>query len=225
MSNKTLVKLVIAIIILSILDIIIFSPAILAISFSSNTLIFCTVILINIICFISGYIYVTHSTTAKYGYDLDKLKNANDYKEALDSKLRKNSPFYTQVKQALTQLDSMTRKKDVLNELLEQNNQEHFTALTDLANQASNFLFNNIRKILNRIAIFDSDIGNNMENEYKAYIQKLLDSNNNILGEFNKLLTEVSQIDDTSSNDDTLGKVLNDMTNSLKTLRGENDDL
>ena len=119
----------------------------------------------------------------------------------------------------------MTRKKNVLNELLEQNNQEHFTALTDLADQASNFLFNNIRKMLNRIAIFDSDIGKNMENEYKTYIQKLLDSNDNILSEFNRLLTEVSQMDSMSSSDETLSKVLNDMTNSLKTLRGENDNL
>lgn len=224
MSNKTFVRLLIAIIIMSILDIILFSPAILAISFDTNPLLFCILILINILCFVFGYMYVTHSTAAKYGYDLDKLKSSNDYKEALESKLGKNSPFYDQVKEALTQIDSMSRKRNVLSEILEQNNQEHFTALTDLANQASNFLFNNIRKILNRIAIFDSDIGNSMEKEYKVYIQKLLDSNENILGEFNKLLTEVSQMDDTSS-DDSLSQVLNDMTNSLKVLRGENDSL
>lgn len=224
MSNKTFIRLVIAVVIMAIIDIAIFSPAILAISFNTNPLVFCLVILINILCIASGYMYVTHSTTAKYGYDLDKLKSANDYKEALESKLGKNSPFYSQVKQALTQIDSMTRKKNVLNELLEQNNQEHFTALTELADQASNFLFNNIRKTLNRIAIFDADIGNSMENEYKEYIQKLLDSNDNLLNEFNKLLAEVSQMDDTSS-DDSLGQVLNDMTNSLKILRGENDSL
>ncbi len=224
MSNKTFIRLVIAIVIMAIIDIAIFSPAILAISFSTNPLIFCLVILINILCIASGYMYVTHSTAAKYGYDLDKLKSSNDYKEALESKLGKNSPFYFQVKQALSQIDSMTRKKNVLNELLEQNNQEHFTALTELADQASNFLFNNIRKTLNRIAIFDADIGNSMENEYKEYIQKLLDSNDNLLNEFNKLLAEVSQMDDTSS-DDSLGQVLNDMTNSLKILRGENDSL
>ena len=224
MNNKFFLKLAIINIILAIIDVIVYSPGIYGLTFSSNSVLFCLVILINISILVSEYIFFTHSTTAKYGYDLDKLKNANDYKDALESKLIKNSPFFNEVKQALSQLDSITRKKSVLNELLEQNNQEHFTALTDLGNQATNFLFNNIRKILNRIAIFDADMGNSLEKEHKEYIQKLLNSNENILAEFNKLLTEVSQMDNTSS-DNTLSQILSDMTNSLKSLRGESDSL
>lgn len=224
MNNKVFSKLTIVTVVLAIIDVIIYSPGIYGLTFSSNALFFCVGIFINMLVLGTEYIYLTHSTKAKYGYDLDKLKTANDYKDALESKLSKNSPFYSEVKQALSQLDSITRKKSVLNELLEQNNQQHFTALTDLGNQATAFLFNNIRKILNRIAIFDSDIGNSLETEHKTYIQKLLDSNENILSEFNKLLTEVSQMDNTSS-DDSLSQILSDMTNSLKTLRGENDSL
>ena len=52
-------------------------------------------------------------------------------------------------------------------------------------------------------------------------MQKLLVANENILNEFNKLLTEVSQLDDTAT-DDTLSNVLSDMTESLKMLRGDN---
>ena len=74
--------------------------------------------------------------------------------------------------------------------------------------------------MLNRIAIYDADMGESLLEEHTNYIQKLLVSNENILSEFNKLLTEVSQMDDTST-DDTLKNVLSDMTNSLKTLRGE----
>lgn len=224
MNNKIFIKLVISTIILAIFDVILFSPGIVGLTFSSNAILFCLIILINVVFLVLEYVFMTHSTIAKYGYDLDKLKDENDYKEALESKLDKKSPFYNEVTQALTELDSMTKKKKVLAELLEQNNQEHFTALTDLGNQATNFLFNNIRKILNRIAIFDSDIKGSLENEHKVYIKKLLDSNEEILIEFNKLLTEVSQMDNTAS-DDTLSKILNDMTNSLKTLRGENDSI
>lgn len=224
MNNKVFSKLAIATVVLAIIDVVIFSPGLYGLTFSSNSIAFIVVILVNIFAIAGEYVFLTHSTTAKYGYDLDRLKSANDYKDALESKLSKNSPFYSEVKQALSQLDSITRKKSVLNELLEQNNQQHFTALTDLGEQATNFLFNNIRKILNRIAIFDSDIGNSLENEHKAYIKKLLDSNENILSEFNKLLTEVSQMDNTSS-DDTLSEILSDMTNSLKILRGESDSL
>ena len=199
MNNKVFIKLAIA----TIIDIIIFSPGIIGLTFSTNAVLFCLTIIANIAVLTGEYVYITRSTTAKYGYDLDKLKDANDYKEALESKLIKKSPFYEEVKKAISQLTSMTRKRQVLAEILEQNNQ---------------------RKILNRISIFDSDINGSLENEHKLYIKKLLDSNENMLIEFNKLLTEVSQMDDTSS-DDTLSKVLNDMTNSLKTLRGESDSL
>ena len=174
MNNKFFSKLTIVTVILAIIDVIIYSPGLYGLTYSNNALIFCVIIFINMLVLATEYIYLTHSTKAKYGYDLDKLKTANDYKDALESKISKNSPFYDEIKKALSQLDSITRKKNVLNELLEQNNQQHFTALTDLGDQASTFLFNNIRKILNRIAIFDSDIGHSLENEHKAYIQKLL---------------------------------------------------
>lgn len=224
MNNKVFRRFVIITILLAITDVAIFSPGIIGLTFAKNAIFFITTIIVNAVLLISETVYLTNSTEAKYGYDLDKLKSANDYKDALESKLSKNSPFREEIKQSLTQLDSITRKKSVLNELLEQNNQEHFTALIDLGDQATNFLFNNIRKILNRIAIFDSDISNSLENEHKAYIQKLLKSNESILVEFNKLLTEVSQMDNTAS-DDTLKNVLSDMTSSLKSLRGESDNL
>ena len=89
-----------------------------------------------------------------------------------------------------------------------------------MGEQATSFLVNNVRKMLNRIAIYDADMGENLLGEHKAYIDQLIVSNENILTEFNKLLTEVSQLDDTST-DDTLSNVLSDMTNSLKMLRGE----
>ena len=224
MNNKVFRRFVIITILLAIADVAIFSPGIIGLTFAKNAIFFITTIIVNAVLLISETVYLTNSTEAKYGYDLDKLKSANDYKDALESKLSKNSPFREEIKQSLTQLDSITRKKSVLNELLEQNNQEHFTALIDLGDQATNFLFNNIRKILNRIAIFDSDISNSLENEHKTYIQKLLKSNESILVEFNKLLTEVSQMDNTAS-DDTLKNVLSDMTSSLKALRGESENL
>lgn len=224
MNNKVFSRLIAITVILAIVDVALFSPGIYGLTFNNNAVLFLVVIFVNAIILASEIIYLTHSTTAKYGYDLDKLKTSSDYKAALESKLSKDSPFSSELKQALAQLDSITRKKNVLNELLEQNNQEHFTALIDLGDQATNFLFNNIRKILNRLAIFDSDLSNSLENEHKNYIQKLLKSNENILTEFNKLLTEVSQMDGTSS-DDTLSNILSDMTNSLKALRGESENL
>lgn len=220
MNNKIFLRLLIITICLAFCDIILFSPGIYGLSYAIHPIEFCLAILVNAGILIGEVIFLIKSNTAKYGYDLDKLKDINDYKEALESCYSKKSPFESEIHQAIEQITSMDKKNKILNELLEQNNKQHFTALTDLGTQASNFLVNNVRKILNRMAIFDAETDATLLEEHKRYIQKLLSANEGILKDFNKLLTEVSQMDDIS-NDDALSKVLGDMTDSLKALRGE----
>lgn len=220
MNNKIFLRLLIITIVLAFVDIILFSPGIYDLSFALQPILFCVMIALNVFVLAGEILYLGFSNTAKYGYDLDKLKDVNDYKQALDSCYSKNSPFAKEIKQAIDQVISVDKKNRVLTEILTQNNKEHYTALTDLGEQATSFLVNNVRKMLNRIAIYDADMGENLLGEHKAYIDQLIVSNENILTEFNKLLTEVSQLDDTST-DDTLSNVLSDMTNSLKMLRGE----
>ncbi len=220
MNNKVFLRLLIITIILAFVDIILFSPGIYGLSFAIEPVLFCIMIAFNIFVLVGEILFLGFSNTAKYGYDLDKLKDVNDYKQALDSCYSKNSPFAKEIKQAIDQVISVDKKNRVLTEILTQNNKQHYTALTDLGEQATSFLVNNVRKMLNRMAIYDADMGENLLGEHKAYIDQLIVSNENILTEFNKLLTEVSQLDDTST-DDTLSHVLSDMTNSLKMLRGE----
>ncbi len=220
MNNKIFLRLLIITIVLAFVDIILFSPGIYGLSFALQPILFCVMIALNVFVLAGEILYLGFSNTAKYGYDLDKLKDVNDYKQALDSCYSKKSPFAKEIKQAIDQVVSVDKKNRVLIEILAQNNKEHYTALTDLGEQATSFLVNNVRKMLNRMAIYDADMGENLLGEHKAYIDKLIVSNDNILTEFNKLLTEVSQLDDTAT-DDTLSNVLSDMTDSLKMLRGE----
>ena len=219
MNNKFFLRLLIITIILDFVDIILFSPGIYGLSFATQPVLFCTMLFLNGVILAGEVLYLAKSNTAKYGYDLDKLKDADDYRQALEACYSKKAPFAKEIKQAIEQVTAIEKKNKVLHEILEQNNKEHFTALLDLGNQALNFLVNNVRKMLNRIAIFDTDMGGQAEHE--KYMQKLLVANENILNEFNKLLTEVSQLDDTAT-DDTLSNVLSDMTESLKMLRGDN---
>lgn len=219
MNNKVFLKILLITITLAFTDILIFSPGIFAISYITNPILFIISIIVNIGILVGEIIYITHSNTAKYGYDLDKLKDTDDYKQALEACYTKKSPLEKEIKQAITQTTSITKKRKVLQELLEQNNKEHYTALYDLGEQASTYLVGNIRKILNRIAIYDADTNDDLLESHKIYINKLLDSNENILSQFNRLLTEVSQMDDTKT-DESLSSVLDDMTQSLKQLRG-----
>ena len=220
MNNKFFLRLVIITLILAFVDIMLFSPGIYGLTFALQPILFVAMVVLNAVVLIGEIFYLGSSATAKYGYDLDKLKDVNDYRQALESCYSKKSPFEKEIKQAISQIVSIDKKNKVLNELLEQNNKQHFTALVDLGNQASAFLVNNNRKILNRIAIDDADVGDDLLDEHRKFIQNLLASNENVLTGFNKLLTEVSQLDDTST-DDSFTKVLNDMTSSLKMLRGE----
>ena len=220
MNNKFFLRLVIITLILAFADIMLFSPGIYGLTFALQPILFVAMVVLNAVVLTGEIVYLGSSATAKYGYDLDKLKDVNDYRQALESCYSKKSPFEKEIKQAISQIVSIDKKNKVLNELLEQNNKQHFTALVDLGNQASAFLVNNIRKILNRIAIYDADVGDDLLDEHRKFIQNLLASNENVLTGFNKLLTEVSQLDDTST-DDSFTKVLNDMTSSLKMLRGE----
>ena len=220
MNNKFFLRLLIITICLAFCDIILFSPGIYGLTYSFNPIAFCIAVLINVGILSGEIVFLLNSNKAKYGYDLDKLKDVGDYKEALEACYTKKSPFASEINQAIIQITSIDKKNKVLTELLEQNNKSHFTALTDLGSQASNFLVNNVRKILNRIAIYGADTDDSLLEEHKKFINNLLEANENILKEFNRLLTEVSQLDDTST-DDSLSKVLSDMTNSLKTLRGE----
>ncbi len=220
MNNKVFLKILLITIFLAFVDILMFSPGIYALSFETNPILFIISIVVNIVILAGETVYIMCSNTIKYGYDLDKLREPDDYRQALESCYSKKSPLKGEIKRAIAQVTSITKKITVLQELLEQNNKEHYTALYDLGNQASSYLVNNVRKILNRVAIYDADINDDLIQEHKNYINKLLNANENILIQFNKLLTEVSQLDDTST-DETLGNVLADMTNSLKALRGE----
>ena len=70
---------------------------------------------------------------------------------------------------------------------------------------------------------FETEYNNNQGNlkeEHMTYINKILDSNTKIINEFNNFLTEVSKIGDTDSKVN-VSQILGEMTNSLKTLRGE----
>ena len=104
MNNKVFLRLLIITIILAFVDIMLFSPGIYGLSFAIQPVLFCVMIALNILVLAGEILFLSFSNTAKYGYDLDKLKDVNDYKQALDSCYSKNSPFAKEIKQAIDQV-------------------------------------------------------------------------------------------------------------------------
>lgn len=228
MEKKILIKIFGITIMLGILDIFLYSKGIIGIEISKvsieNLIISVIMVVLNVAVLYMEIKYIMTSTEIKYGYDMDKLKDAEDYKQALQSCISKNSPFKEEIKQAIYQIESIDRKRNVLDELLEQNNKEYFTALIELGDETKDFIFSNSKKILNIISIFDeTEYANNQNGllkEHREYINKIIESNNKLINEFNNFLTEVSKIGDTESKVN-VSQILGEMTNSLKTLRGE----
>ncbi len=222
MNKKIFKRLIIITAILAIIDVCCFSPGILSISIQDNPILFFIILIINAVIFGVEIRFLMTSTEAKYGYDLEKLRNSASYIEALETYQTRNTPFKAEIKRAIDCVKAIERKKDVLAELLDQNNKEYVTAFVEIGNETTTFIFNNTRKILNRILIFDEIEGHNSVSEHKDYINGILESNEKVLGQFNCFLTEVSQMDDNSETN-YVTKVLSDMTTSLKLQRGQDE--
>lgn len=188
-----------------------------------ETIISAVIILLNIIVLFLSFKSLTSTTEGKYGYDMDKLKTAFDYKNALESCKYKKSPFNEEITRAISDVLSIEKKHRVLQEILEQADKTEFDTLTNLAYESKEYLFKNTRRILNRISIADSGEGSGNIQDHKMYIQKILANNDKILVEFGKFLTEVSRMDDPTDTVD-ITQVLGDMVGSLKILRGEDDE-
>lgn len=227
MNKKLYTKIIIATLGLAIFDVIMFSEGLVNLKFFGGelkeTIISLVIAILNIVVLFISFKSLTTTAEGKYGYDMDKLKTAFDYKNALESCQYKKSPFTEEITRAISDVLSIEKKHRVLEEILEQSDKTEFDTLTNLAHESKEYLFKNTRRILNRISIADSGEGSGNIEEHKQYIQKILANNDKILVEFGKFLTEVSRMDDPTDTVD-ITQVLGDMVGSLKMLRGEDDE-
>ena len=228
MSNKIFIKMAVISMLLAGVDIVMFSEGLVNLSLFNgglkSTIASIAIILANIAVLFAEYKFYTTSTEAKYGYDMDKLKTAMDYKSALESCRKKKSPFLAEIDRAIVDVTSIEKKQKVLEALLEQSDKSNYGTLTDLGKDSTTYLLNNIKRVLNRIQIADAGEWSGDIQEHKKYINSILDKNDKILSEFGKFLTEVSRMGDPNEVI-SITEVLGDMVGTLKKLRGEDDEI
>lgn len=228
MNNKFFVRIAIITMILAIFDIVMFSEGLVNLSLIGggvkNTILSIVIILVNLIVLFAEYKFLTTSTKAKYGYEMDKLKTASDYRIALESQKSRKNPFIEEINRALVDVNSAEKKQKVLEEVLEQNDKSEYVSLINLGKDSMNYVFNNIKRVLHRMQIADAGEWSGDVQEHKAYINAILDNNDKILNEFGKFLTEVSRMDDPNEFVNVT-EVLGDMVGTLKKLRGEDDEV
>ena len=166
---------------------------------------------------VGNYMLLT-SDSAKLGYKVDKLKDPDDYIDALESWRGRELPFEGEITCGIKQLEQLERKK---NALFAVSGDEKDGAFTSVAAEVETAVLTNVKRILNRFMIFDKQDTDKLY-MHKNYIQGLLENNSKVLAEFDSLIIEVSQIGDIA---ETQSLNLDYITNSLRQLRTEGDAL
>ena len=168
--------------------------------------------------FYVNYLIITKEEKVKL--KADSLTSIDECVYTLMKYEMSNSAFSKEISKAIEQLKTLKRRKESLDSLLVQNGiSESFSYLNNTADKANFYVFSNVKKIINRLIVFDNEeylsnilSSDNIES-HRKYINEILEDNNNILKEYSSLLVAVSSIGDTTK---TNLNEIKDMTEALK---------
>lgn len=151
----------------------------------------------------------------KYHYVLEEIDTPEECYDALN-KLKKRT-FQSEVAQAVDQVKRMERKKESLQQILYQKCEasgQDMLGMEGIVQEAEQLLYENIRHMLSRMAIFDEEgyeqlmrqsgtVGQatlqerkNIYYEHISYVRQQIEKNETILIEYDHLLTEISKMGD-----------------------------
>lgn len=119
----------------------------------------------------------------------------------------------------MEQVQRFKRRKEVL---LQITGAQDGGAVDNLVENVEEVLQSNVRRLLNRVEIFDDQGIPEVIKQNLGYMEGLLFKNNEIMTEFETLITEASQMGDTDENQDI--SKLKDVINAMQSLRNNSDD-
>ena len=227
---KKIVKLTVFNIVFAIIAILSFSKRFIGLSFdtSGGALKFALTLSLTILGILLFFYvnYVIVAKTEKVEYKMDKLNSIEDCILAL-KKCKKTDPsFKDEIEEAISQLETLKRRNSSLQTLIEQNNvEESFNYLNKISEKANSYAFANIKRIINRLIVFDNEEYLQKKSDYdisshKGYVRGVLKDNDELLREYQSMLEAFSGIADTKMTN--LDEIKN-MTAALNhVLKGEN---
>lgn len=129
--------------------------------------------------------------------------------------------LFIKVRKVIAQTENYERRKEVYLGLLDESQSERGNSLYELTGMVEKALNSNVDRIINRINIFDDKVQTSIVEKNLEYIEEYVNKNENLLIEFEKLITEVSSMGNGSEED--LSK-LTDIIQAMKSLRTEKDE-
>lgn len=229
--KKSIWKIIVLNLVIAAVNVILFSKGLVGLSFAGGALsaaLAATVITMSVIAF--GYGNYTLLFREQKEPPLKLLKNTEltateDYIHALEGMKGKQVFFDEAIDAAIEQLYRMDDKDKALDTILEQfftPQEMTFTRFQSAIDSVKAIFFNNVKKMINRMIIFDykdyqkvvSKISNAQKvngvgvasqplseqlkiyNEHISYVRGLVEMNENILTKLDGLLLEISKLDD-----------------------------
>jgi hypothetical protein len=144
-----------------------------------------------------------------------KLRDAQDYRDALESWKSAKNPFNQELSEAVHQLDLFHQKNTALKALLGDQAKEPGNPYLSITEDVEECLFANMKKLINRMTILDLEDGSRFPMHHE-FIRGVLDQNRNLLTQYDNLIIEISQIGDSAVMDDLH---LDSITEALRELR------
>lgn len=216
--------------VIALLNVIMFSKGLVGLSFAGSALstsLAATIIVMSLIVFGYGNYTMLFSEPKAQPVKLFKnseLTTPKEYIEALEN-ARGKDVFEAEIENAVEQIYRMEDKDKALDTILEQffvPQEITFTRFQNAIDSVKAIFYNNVKKMLNRMMIFDykdykkllSKISNSytvdgvgvsskstgdqlkIYNEHIGYVKGLVDMNENVLVKLDGLLLEISKLDD-----------------------------
>ena len=220
MNTKSLIKLIVFNLIIVIVDIILFSNGFVGLSLSSPSLVkkilFFVVLAISVILLIFINATILNGQNKIKVVDKDELKKPKDYIDNLKNYYHKKE-FTDEIKVLIGQINRISPKTSALDTILLENFEPQemtYIKFKNMIDDVSSIFFDNVKKTINRIAIFDdleyeNLINNKIElpdnnkeekisiyQKHISYVNGLIQKNEEIITKFDNLMLEISQLDD-----------------------------
>lgn len=157
-------------------------------------------------------------------FSAKEMLNAEVLREELGNFYKQRPALQEQILTAIAQIDSMDRKQAKLREIFERNHVSTLDEVESTVNDAEQILCRNMAKLINRIILWDPLEWNkpgkeNIYDNHRIYMKKLLDQSDEILSKCDLLLAEtVSYLDEKDAGMDSERLHLDVMTETIQLL-------
>lgn len=186
---------------------------------------------------------ISSSPKEKYHYVLEDIDTAEECIDALNK--NKKDCFAKDVELAKDQVERLERKQEAMRQILFQKceaSQEDMLGMKKVVEEAEMLLYDNIKRMLSRMAIFDAEgyrklmqqsyhgeLATTQERkaiyyEHLAYVKQQLDKNEAILIQYDYLLTEISKMGDEDSQESDCMAHMKDVVNGMKQMNARDED-